>query len=471
MRGDVMIKKRVELRGRSGRRFPVFFGIVAACLWLQASGRAEEIKPVVLKNAKIFSMGKAGVLEKGMILIRGARIEKIGSSLDIPPDAVVMDLNGRTVIPGLVSTASSLFLSERDRMNRQEDASFDADVLKGLEADDGAVGDVLRQGVTTAYIASPGFKSIGGLGAVVKIKGKTGRPAEDILRPAAGIEMRLDILENQKTSNLIRLRQYHRIRDEFVSAVEYGKTWDQYKKDLAEYETAIKDVKAKNGAKEPVKPEKNEAHEVLLRAMKGEIPVRIEAHRADSIGHAVRLAGEFGLKLVLIKAEEGPDVLFPEEGVSVSLLTHPWADYRKSLMPGGKDGYRAEILQAGEGDFFFSGFDMRLYKEGPATKWDWKALSSSRNLFALMPPDSFPRSAPILRLSAAVLVAKGLSVEEALKTVTVNAAKILGVFDRVGSLEEGKDADLVILDGEPLNTLSRIRTVMTDGLVVWDEKQ
>lgn len=467
---DIVKWNRIGSRGRRVPVFPVALAGIAACLWLSASGQAGEKRPVVLKNAKIFTMGKAGVLENGMIVIRGARIEKIGPRLDIPPDAVVMDLAGRTVIPGLVGTASSLFLADRDRTIREEDLSFDADVLNGLDADDGAAGEVLRQGVTTVYLSSPAFRAIGGLGAVVKIKGKAGRPAEDVLRSSAGIEIKLDVQEDRKTSNLMRLIQYHKIRDAFVSAAEYAKTWDRYGKELAGYGTAIKDAKKNMGVQKPVKPERNEAYEVLLRAMKGEIPVRIEAHRADSILQAVRLAREFGLELVLLRAEEWPAVLLPE-GSAISLLTHPWSDFRKSLMPGGKDGYRAEIMMTGQGDVFHSGFDMRLCEQGSPSKRDWKALSASRGLFALMPPDPFPCSARILRLSAALLVADGLSVEEALRTITVNAAKILGVFDRVGNLEEGKDADLVILDGEPLNTLSRIRTVMTDGLVVWDEKQ
>jgi imidazolonepropionase-like amidohydrolase len=101
----------------------------------------------------------------------------------------------------------------------------------------------------------------------------------------------------------------------------------------------------------------------------------------------------------------------------------------------------------------------------------WKELTKSEIPFALVPPDRFPLSARFIRFYASLLLSRSVSPEFALGAVTANAADILGVSDRVGSIEEGKDADLVVLDGEPLNSLAKIEMVFSDGKAVWERKR
>ncbi len=458
----------------------VFF-LLMFLISLPFSGHASD--QILLKNAKIYSMGAPGILENGMILIAGGKIEKIGSELPAPSGAQVIDLSGKTIIPGMLCVSSSLFLDERDLGYRGEE-SPDTDILEGLHYLDPSAGKVCEQGVTTAYISPVSFRFNGGLGAVVKTaSGERGRV--HILREKAALNIRLEALQDKMTSSVLRLTQYHRIRDQFKQAQEYGEEWTDYKKKLEEFEGEKKkrEEKKEEGPgekplkkpaitkqpKKPKKPKKDEAKEILLQAMDKKIPVRFTVHRPDSILHALSLGEEFGLDVILVGAENWPTLLDELMKISVPILTNPLLDYRKFMLPGGENGYAAQLFRIDEDEFFYS--DKESVRRTMPRKQPWENLADSGIPFAVVPPDRFPLSARFMRFYAGLLVSEGIPPEIALGAVTVNAAKILGVSDRVGSLEEGKDADLAVLDGEPLNSLAKIEMVFVDGVVVWKNNQ
>ncbi len=423
-------------------------------------------------------MGGPGLIENGMILVEAGKIKKIGREISAPPGAEVLDLSGKTVIPGLICAASSLFLHDRDRSYTGEEGP-DADILEGLNYDDPSVPEVLQYGITTAYISPISFRSTGALGAVVKLKADIqGRLT--VLKDKAGLSYRLDRMENRTSSNLLRLTQYYRIRDQFRQAKEYSAEWQDYEKKLKEYEEKNKefekkprdDKAKKEGAaappakpKKPEKPRKDEAKEILVQAMAKKIPVRFKAHRPDAILQALKLAQEFGLLVILEESEDWASVLPEIERSSFPLLLNPHLDYRKSAIPGGEKGYAATLLRIRAADLFYS--DTESLPEAGRRETDWKRLASSKARFALIPPDSFPLSARFMKDYASIAVGLGISTEAALSAVTAGAARILGVFDRVGSLEEGKDADFVVLDGDALDSLARIQAVFVDGSIAW----
>jgi imidazolonepropionase-like amidohydrolase len=425
-------------------------------------------------------MGSQGILKEGMILIKDGRIEKIGPDILAPSSTKVLDLSGNTIIPGLVCASSALFIEKKDRQYAGEE-THGTDILEGVHYFDPQVSQMLAQGITTAYISPVSFRSIGGLGAVVKVhSGETGNIS--ILKKKAALNIRLERMQDKKTSNVLRLTQYHRIRDQFKQAEEYRKEWREYskkkerhekeKRELEEYkkeENEKKPGKKGPASKQPSKPKKDESKEILIQAMEKKIPVRFIVHRPDSILQAIRLGEEFGLRVVLEQTEEWPQLLDELDKASVSLLSNPMLDYRSYLIPGGAKGYAAGFLQIQDGDLYHP------YKASPSgsrNSWStWKELDSSEVPFALVPPDLFPLSARYIRYYAAVLLSHEVSLEFALGSVTSSAAEILGVSDRVGSIEEGKDADLVVLDGEPLNSLSKIQLVYSDGTVAWERKQ
>ena len=429
---------------------------------------------LLLKNARIFTMEERGILESGMILISEGKIEKIEPDIPVPSETQVLDLAGKTIIPGLVCASSALFLDERDLRYSGEE-SPDTDVLEGIHYLDPSVFQVQKYGVTTVYISPVSFRSIGGLGAVVKaLSGESGNAR--VLKEKAALNIRLERLQDKKTSNVLRLSQYHAIRDRFIQAREYRKKWADYETQQKKYEEEQSRLDEKketgtsdeNKLKKPDKPGRDEASEILLLAMDKKIPVRFIVHRPDSILQALRLGKEFGLAVVLEGAEDWPGLLAELEEASVLLLSNPLMDYRMFLLPGGARGYAAGFLPVRESDLFYSDrASLRSTKPNPAS---WAKLAESEIPFALVPSDRFPLSAGFLRFYAALISSHGVPSGYALESVTSNAARILGVSDRVGSLAEGKDADLVVLDGDPLDSLAKIDLVLIDGETVWKRK-
>ena len=195
--------------------------------------------------------------------------------------------------------------------------------------------------------------------------------------------------------------------------------------------------------KRPSKPKRNPTYEILAQVLQKKIPLQIEAHRVDDILNALRLADEFDLRLILDKCTEGymlvgeiarrqvPVIVAP---ISTSFVDMPKLEYRNH------DMRNAAILSKG-------GVTVALGVSG-------RDGASSK----------FVASA------AAMVVANGMDKNVALRAITLTPAEILGVADRIGSLEVGKDADIVILSGQPLETFTQVEMVLIDGKVVYERK-
>lgn len=446
---------------------------------------AQEL--LLLKNAKVFAMGKGAVLDPGMILVREGKIEKVAAEVEAPPSAIVLDLAGRSVIPGMICASSSVLVFPQD-LNFPGEETPDSNVVEGFNVYDELIPELVRQGVTAAYVSAASYQLVGGLGAVVRFSGPVPGSLE-VLKEKAGLSMRVERMENKKTSNLLRLTQYQKIRDLFVQAREYRKEWQDYEKKLAEYNESLKQKKEapaedkekdKNKdkdkekdaekAKEPEKPKKDEGKEILLQVMDKKIPLRVEAHRTDAILNALRLGQEFGFKVILEKAEDWAPILPQIQEAAVGLLSHPGLDYRKFLVPGGPKGYAATLLKLNTDEFFYPDKEGEPGQPPQKLEENWRGLASAGVPFALIPLDRIPLSARYLRFYASLLAASGFSQGEALKAVTSAPAEILGVSDRIGSVEQGKDADLVVLSGEPLDSLSKVEMVLIKGKKVWESK-
>jgi len=227
----------------------------------------------------------------------------------------------------------------------------------------------------------------------------------------------------------------------------YKQKLAEYKKKKAEQKKQQKDDEQEKGKKEkpkrPAKSKRNPTYEILAKVLREEITLQIEAHRVDDILNALRLADEFDFTLILDKCTEGymiadeiarrkvPVIVGP---VSASFVDMPKLEYRNH------DMRNAAIL---------SKEDIKL------------ALGVSGRDGA---------SSKFIVLTAAMAVANGAGKNIALRAITLTLAEILGVADRIGSLEVGKDADIVILSGHPLDTFTKVEMVLIEGKTVYERK-
>ncbi|MFC1661644.1 amidohydrolase family protein, partial [Gemmatimonadota bacterium] len=297
--------------------------------------------------------------------------------------------------------------------------------------------DLISGGVTAVYIAPGDRQVIGGQGAVVKTWGDDFDGM--IVREPAALDMTIGETAKREGQNpTTRMGIAALLRKTLMGAQEFARTLDDYEEKKAE------------GEEEATAPARDLGNEALVRLLKREFPARIEVDYLDDIRTALRLSEEFGFDLILdsgLGAYKIKDVL-AEEGIPVVLgpPTHPFVTGGEVSM--NADLYNlmseynaAELTDAGV-KIAFGSFGFGFGSFGGATQGRW------------------------LLIEAAYATGYGLSDDEALRAVTLNAAEILGVEDRIGSLEVGKDADIIILDGYPLHVKTWVEKVFINGQLI-----
>jgi imidazolonepropionase-like amidohydrolase len=420
---------------------------IAVCLTLLTltamTFAAAQQTPVALVGARIVPVsGKP--IERGTILIEGGKIKAIGANVEIPANAQRIDLKGKVIIPGLVDAHSSLFM---DAAELNAAGAADRDVADALDLFDKDAEKVIAQGVTTLYISPGNRGNVNGIGAVVQLNGSLA-PCGRLLKPRAALKLTLGVSTNNRSSSLERLASYEALRSAFRSAEQYAKSFERYERDLAAYERKQKQSTtqppnnpATQPPAKPTKPRRVPGQEIFVAALKGEIPVRIEAHRVDDIMNALRLADEFKLKVILERATEGAQIVNEIAQRNVPVVwgpTLPTGTLRLETLNHSPDG-AAKLAKAG----------VRV-----ALTTDGESGLSSRFLLE----------------NAAAAVGFGMNPDDALRAITLTAAEILGVADRVGSLEAGKDANLVVLSASPWDATTKVEQVWVEGRLTYEKK-
>src|SRR5258705_362631 len=296
----------------------------------------------------------------------------------------------------------------------------------------------LAGGVTTLNLLHGSANPIGGLNTVVKIK--YGRPVEEFMFPGAMPGIKFALGENVKRSSSPNIPGIQRrypstrmgveevIRDAFTRARDYKKTWD-------EYNTAVK-----RGDKNLIPPRRDLQLDPLVEVLEGKRLVHSHCYRADEIMMLINIANEFGFK--------------------VKTFQHVLEGYKVAK----------EIAQHGAGGSTFAdswGYKIEAYDAIPYNS----AIMARAGIVVSVNSDSDER-ARRLNIDAAKAMRYGnLSEEEALKLITINPAIQLGIQERVGSIEVGKDADLAIWNGHPFSVYSRVDTTFIDGDIFFDRQQ
>jgi imidazolonepropionase-like amidohydrolase len=298
--------------------------------------------------------------------------------------------------------------------------------------------ELVAAGVTTVLTGPGSGNLIGGQWICLKTAPKPS-VEEMVLMEPAGMKMALGenpkrVYGEQKKTPSTRMGNAASLRAALVDAQNYLEKWERHRAELAEYEAA-----EGNGDKQaPKPPERDLKLEALGKVLRREMKARVHAHRADDMLTAIRIAEEFNLDLTLEHATEGYKIagILAAKGIPVTA-----------------------------GPILFSRVKYELREMTPKNP----GLMAKEGVTVAIQTDEMS-AVKYLSINAALAVREGMSEEEALKAITINAAEIIGVADRVGSLEVGKDADIVVFSGHPFDYRTVAELVLVDGQPVHQQQ-
>ncbi len=386
---------------------------------------------IAIKGGKVMTITH-GTIENGTVLINDGKIVAVGQNVEIPADAKVICAEGKVVMPGIIDSHSHLSLFGDPMvpatMDGNEMTNPNTAQLRGADAlnpDDPAIAEVVEAGVTAVYTGPGSANIIGGTGFVMKLRGRT---ADEMIIPGTeGMKMALG--ENPK-------RVYGEMKKQYPATRMGNAAF------LREALVAAQNYQNKiNKAKEEGKPlpDRDLKLEAMGRVLRREIKARIHAHRADDILTAIRVSEEFNLDYVIEHCTEGYKIADILAAKGVRATVGP-------LLMGHSKHELWNVTLENPGILAKAGVKVALQADTSAgTKW--------------------------LPMHAGLAVREGMCEEEAFRAVTITAAEIIGVADRMGSLEAGKDADIAIFDGHPFCNLTHCELVLIDGEIVYERKK
>ncbi|MDD4658375.1 MAG: amidohydrolase [Eubacteriales bacterium] len=386
---------------------------------------AKKILAII--NADIHTIAHREPI-KGSILVENGKIAAIGQ-IEIPEEADTIDAAGASVYPGFIDPHTHLGVSEEGMGWEGHDYNEMTDPvtsqLRALDAinplDDG-YREAAEAGITTV-MSTPGSANILG-GSTVVLKTGNGGLQQRVIRENAGIKAAFGenpkrVYSSQKRMPSTRMGSAALLREALVNAQNYMNKINRAGDDAEKM------------------PPRDLKYEALIPVLKKEIPLRMHAHRADDIATAIRIAQEFDINMTLEHASEAHLIVDRVKESGFPAIVGP------SMGTPGKIETQNKTLES------------------------VKILSEAGITVALTTDHPVLNVYQLLHAAAAVVRETGMDEYQVLRLITINAAKILGVEDRVGSIEVGKDADLVIIHGHPFDYLSTVMYTIIDGEVVY----
>jgi imidazolonepropionase-like amidohydrolase len=410
------------------RKLATGFSLFLLIGWsLPAAAFAQAKSVVLIKNGTVMTAVR-GTLENIDILIENGKIARIGKNLNVPAGAQVIDATGKYVTPGIIDCHSHTML---DAINEGTYSVTSMTQVKDvLVPKDIAIYRALAGGVTTANLLHGSANPIGGQNATVKFK--FGRPASEFLIPDAPPGIKFAMGENTKRSYSTvqpgqtpryprtRMGVIETMREAFLRARDYKQAWDDFR-----------------AGKTKVEPRKDLELEPLVEVLEGKRLVHCHGYRADEHLNLLKLADEFGFRIATLQHGLEAYKIAPEiakRGTGVSIFTDSWS-------------YKLEAYDAIPYNAYI------LWKNGVVV-----SINS----------DSDERMRRLNLDAAKVEKYGGVPEEEALKMITLNPAKQLGIDRRTGSIEVGKDGDIVIWNTHPFSVYSHPELTMIEGVVYFD---
>lgn len=393
---------------------------------------------VFIRNADVVHTALGPALKNCSVLVKDGKIAAIGSDLEAPEGVRVIEGKGRHVSPGMID-AHSHIAGSGGLNEGTHSITCEVRIIDVLNPEDPTIYRALAGGCTAAHLMHGSANVIGGQNCTVKLKYK--RPAEDMVVQDAPRTVKFALGENPKRSNsrggrrgdtprrfpTSRMGVEALLREAFESARTYRAAWAAYEKKIADGKNAIP-------------PRRDLRKDALVDILEGRLKVHSHCYRADEILMLLELADDFGFK--------------------VSTLHHVLEGYKVA----------PEIAAHGAGGATFTdwwGYKVEAYDAVPHNA----AIMHRHGVLVSIKSDSGDQIRRLNTEAAKCIKYGGLSPLEALRLVTFNPAKQLGIDHRTGSLKVGMDADLAIWNGDPLSTLTRCDLTLVEGEVFFDRKQ
>jgi imidazolonepropionase-like amidohydrolase len=394
------------------------------------SSSAALAQDVAIRNATILTITN-GTIENGTVVIRGGKITAVGRDVPIPNGMKVIDGTGKYIMPGIIDAHSHMAIE--GGINEGSE-SVTPEVIVPVRDDDPTIYRALAGGVTSALLLHGSANTIGGQGAVIKMR--WGQPADSLYFKGASRIVKFALGENvtrassdapinERRFPMSRMGVEQTLRWWFSRAQDYDKEWQAYKQ-----------KKDRNA----VPPRRDLRLEALADIMHGDIKVHAHSYRGDEILMLMRVAEDFGFR--------------------VNTFQHVL------------EGYKVANELAKHGAMASTFADMWAYK---VEAWDAipfnMAIMADRGVTVSVNSDSGERVRRLYQEAAIGMKYGGMSETEALKMITLNPAKQLGVDKQVGSIEVGKDADIAIFNGHPFAPASLVDMTLVDGKIFFDRSQ
>jgi imidazolonepropionase-like amidohydrolase len=414
-------------------RISIYSIILASGLFLH-KGWAQENRPVVIKGATILTMTH-GIIENGTVVIEKGKISAVGKDVPAPPGAEVIDARGEYVLPGLVDPHSHLGVYSMPAVTANSDGNeMTGDIEPqvrsedSINTDDPEIPRAVSGGVTTVQVLPGSGNNIGGWATIVKLNG--GQTLDEIKFTGAPASMKWAWGENQKRTYGNKgqapstlMGEAAIVRQRLYDAQNYTAKWKAWEA----------------GDKKSAPPERNLQLEALADVIAGKVRLNIHSYQVNHFEALFRIADEFHFHIAALHHALDAYMIAPEiarRHIGVVTFADDW-------------GFKVEAIDAIPQNAYLlwkSGVLVSLHTDNPVIE--------ERNYIE----------------QAAIINHFGTPDEAALQMVTINPAKILGIDNRVGSIDPGKDADFTIWTGNPLELTSKAEKVFIDGKLIYTLK-
>lgn len=407
--------------------WPTALVLAALCIRIPAGAQSAAPPDIVIKNATVMTASH-GTIQHGSVWVHNGKIAGVGTSVDAPASAVVIDASGKYLTPGIIDPHSHSAL-DGDVNEATSPVTPSMMMIDAFDNRDAALYRALAGGVTTELLLHGSANMIGGQAVV--IKNKFGLARDAMLFPNAPRSIKFASGENPKrvygSRNQLpstRMGNFEVMRQSFEDAKAYMASWDAYNAKVKKDPTAIA-------------PKVDLKLEALADVLRGKLYVQIHCYRADEFLTEEAIARQYGYKIrafhhALEMYKVAPEIA--KDGTAIATFTDWW-------------GFKDEA-------------------------WDaipWNAVMSMRaGVRVALKSDSNDHIRRLNQEAGKMVHYGGATEDEAIRMVTLNPAWIIGVDDRTGSIDVGKDADLVLWNMDPLSTYARAEKVYIDGDLFFD---